>query len=67
MQNTNIRDRVYIDTDTFLMANLLGSSVSFFEVTKLAQRQGRYACCDFGVDLTLTRPTTTPWSRWCAS
>lgn len=57
MQNTNIRDRVYIDTDTFLMANFGSESVSFFEVTKLAapNRQGRYACCDFSVDLTLDK------------
>ncbi len=57
LHNTNIGDRVYIDTDTFLLANFGSESVSFFEVTKLApaNRQGTFTCCDFSVDLSLDK------------
>lgn len=54
MNSANIADRLYIDTDTFLMANFGNKSVSYFEVSKVPSlKADAYACCDFSVDLTL--------------
>ena len=54
MNNANIADRLYVDKDTFLLANFGSKSVSYFEVSKIPSlKADAYACCDFSVDLTL--------------
>ena len=60
MNNAKIADRLYIDKDTFLMANFGNRSVSYFEVSKLPTlKADSYVCCDFSVDLTLDEKNVT--------
>ena len=59
-----IRDKVYIDRDTFLVANFTNGAVQFFEVTKLhtagtselaisLNSASDFLCTDFTVDLSV--------------